>query len=71
MGADFADLKSWNGRAGSANVAAVFLSQFVGENIPWAHLDIASTAYTTEAKKYWPKNATGFGVRLIVNFLQN
>jgi len=68
---DFADLKSWNGRAGSANVAAVFLNQFVGENIPWAHLDIASTAYTTEAKKYWPKNATGFGVRLIVNFLQN
>ena len=67
---DFADLKSWNGRAGSANVAAMFLSHFVGKGIKWAHLDIASTAYLSEAAHYWPKYATGFGVRLLVNFLK-
>lgn len=68
---EIADLKSWNGRSASSNVAATFLSQFVTDNIPWAHIDIASTAYVTEAKKYTPKFATGYGVRLIIEFLQN
>lgn len=68
---DIADLKSWNGRSASANVAATFLRQFVAESIPWAHIDIASTAYVSEAKKYWPKYATGYGVRLMIEFLQN
>lgn len=68
---DFADLKSWNGRSASSSVAATFLRQFVGELIPWAHIDIAGTAYLSEAKKYLPKFGTGFGVRLIVKFLQN
>ncbi len=67
---DVADLKSWNGRSGSANVAATFLRFFVDESIPWAHLDIASTAYITEAKKYLPKYATGVGVRLMVELLE-
>lgn len=67
---DIADLKSWNGRTASANVAATFLQQFVGPNIPWAHLDIASTAYSSDAKKYLPKYATGVGVRLIIELLE-
>jgi leucyl aminopeptidase len=67
---DIADLKSWNGRAGSSCVAATFLKNFVGKDIPWAHLDIAGTAYMTEPKKYMPKYASGVGVRLIVEFLQ-
>lgn len=67
---DIADLKSWNGRSASSSVAATFLRHFVPDNIPWAHLDIAGTAYVTEAKKYLPKYATGFGVRLIVDFLE-
>lgn len=68
---DIADLKSWNGRSAGANVAATFLRQFVEDGIPWAHLDIAGTAYVLEAKKYLPKFATGCGVRLIVEFLQH
>lgn len=68
---DIADLKSWNGRAASSSVAATFLRAFVDEKIPWAHIDIASTAFTSEAKKYIPKYATGFGVRLIVQFLKD
>ncbi len=67
---DIGDLKSWNGRSASSNVAATFLRQFVGESIPWAHLDIAGTAYLSEGKKYVPKYATGVGVRLLVEFLQ-
>jgi leucyl aminopeptidase len=66
---DIADLKSWNGRSAGANVAATFLRQFVGEFPSWAHIDIAGTAYVTEPKKYLPKYATGFGVRLMVEFL--
>ncbi len=67
---DIADLKSWNGRSASSTVAAMFLRQFVAESIPWAHLDIAGTAYVTESKKYLPKYATGVGVRLIIQFLE-
>jgi leucyl aminopeptidase len=68
---DVADLKSWNGRSASSSVAAIFLQDFVDKNIPWAHLDIAGTAYVMEAKKYLPKYATGVGVRLLVEFLEN
>jgi leucyl aminopeptidase len=67
---DIADLKSWNGRSASSCVAATFLRQFVG-NTPWAHLDIASTAFLSEPKKYIPKYATGVGIRLMIEFLEN
>jgi leucyl aminopeptidase len=67
---DIADLKSWNGRPAGANVAATFLRQFVDEAIPWAHIDIAGTAYLSEAKKYLPKHGIGFGIRLMVHFLE-
>lgn len=66
---DIADIKSWNGRSASSNVAAMFLEHFV-EKTPWAHLDIAGTAYLQEPKKYQPKYATGVGVRLLVEFLE-
>lgn len=68
---DIADLKSWNGRPAGANVAATFLRQFVTDSIPWAHIDIAATAFVSDVKKYQPKYGTGFGVRLIIEFLQN
>lgn len=68
---DFADLKSWNGRSASSNVAATFLRQFVDEKIPWAHIDIAGTGFLSEAKKYQPKYGTGVGIRLILQFLEN
>lgn len=66
---DVADMKNWNGRSASSSVAAVFLREFVGD-VPWAHLDIASTAYLSESKKYLPKYATGVGVRLLMEFLR-
>lgn len=68
---DIADIKSWNGRTASASVAATFIKEFVGPNMPWVHFDIASTAFLTESRKYLPKYATGVGVRLMVEFLEN
>ena len=50
-------------KAGSAT-AAQFLRRFTGE-VPWAHLDIAGTAYDN-GKPYTPKGGAGFGVRLLV-----
>ncbi len=66
---DSADLKSTGGRAGGAILAALFLEEFV-EGKPWAHIDIAGTAFSSKEKHYWPKNGVGFGIRLLVEFLQ-
>lgn len=65
---DFADIKNTGGRAGGALTAAAFLSFFVGE-YPWAHLDIAATAWNEPsklAKSYHARGATGVGVRLLM-----
>jgi leucyl aminopeptidase len=48
----------------SSIVGAEFLHHFVGET-PWAHLDIAGTAYDVR-RPYLDRAATGFGVRLLV-----
>ncbi len=67
-----ASIKNIGGRTGGTITAAAFLSNFV-ENVPWAHFDIAGTAWTqdgTSEKSYNPKGATGFGTRLILNFLE-
>lgn len=67
---DFADIKSTGGRPGSAIKAALFLQEFVGKT-PWVHLDIAGTGYLAETRRFFPKYATGVGVRLIVALLEN
>jgi len=64
------DLKNVGGPAGGANVAAAFLREFVDAGIPWAHLDIAGVARTDKALAYCPIGATGFGVRLLIDFLE-
>jgi leucyl aminopeptidase len=59
------------GRAAGTITAAAFLANAV-DDAPWAHIDIAGTAWTQDAtkkKSYNPKGATGFGVRLILNYL--
>ncbi len=66
---DVADIKNTGGRYGGAITAAAFLAKYVG-NTPWAHLDIAGTAWTTDELPYLTKGATGFGVRLVVDLLR-
>jgi leucyl aminopeptidase len=57
-------------RAGSI-AAAVFLEHFVGPDIPWAHLDIASVAFVRDDRPLVARGATGFGVRLTLELLRN
>jgi leucyl aminopeptidase len=61
---NFADLANIGGRAAGSITAARFLSNFT-ENYPWAHLDIAGTAWDSGARK----GATGKPVRLLLNYL--
>lgn len=67
---DVADIKSTGGRSAGSITAAMFLQEFIGK-VPWAHLDIASISFSTEARRYHPKLGTGMGVRLAVSLLQN
>lgn len=70
MKSDFADLAnlSKSGGAGTATAAA-FLQEFVPEDIPWAHLDIAGTAWLESAKSYQAPGATLFGARLLAQWI--
>jgi len=61
---NFADLANVAGRAGGSITAAKFLQRFVGD-IPWAHLDIAGTAW----KGGTAKGATGRPVGLLLHYL--
>ena len=69
-----ADMKNVGiGRAAGTITAAAFLRNAI-EDTPWTHIDIAGVAWTqgaTKEKSYNPKGATGFGVRLILDYLQN
>lgn len=68
---EIADVRNATGRQGGAITAAAFLNAFVGD-YPWAHLDIAGTAWTdSKPKAYQPKGATGVGVRLLLQALRD
>lgn len=69
MRSDYADIKNSGGRDGGAITAAAFLQQFVNE-APWAHVDIAGTAWRTRATPDGAVGATGAGVRLILEYLR-
>lgn len=64
----FADMRNSCGREGGSITAAQFLQRFVGDT-PWAHLDIAATAFGVEKNAYNTSWATGFGVRLLNQFV--
>ncbi len=66
---DTADLKNSGGRKGSLAASGYFLKEFAGD-VPWVHLDIAGTAWLDKDRPYNPKGATGVGVRLLLNFLE-
>ncbi|MBI2093907.1 MAG: leucyl aminopeptidase [Candidatus Omnitrophica bacterium] len=67
---DVADLKNVTdtGQAGTIT-AAKFLEEFAGD-LPWAHLDIAGTAWADREKPYIPKGAVGIGVRLLIRLME-
>ena len=61
---EIADMKNIGGRPGGAISAACFIQRFVN-GVPWAHLDIAGTAWSSKDTATAPKGATAFGVRLL------
>ena len=66
---DFADLNNISsGRWGGAITAALFLSEFVGDT-RWAHIDIAGPAWAKKASDYCGAGGTGFGVRLLCDWI--
>jgi len=77
---DIADMRNtFEKQPAKAIIAAAFLKEFVDDNIPWAHLDIAGTAFNENVNEEFyyyhshgeiPHYATGFGVRLLWQFLK-
>lgn len=68
---DIADMVNAAGtRYGGAISAALFLKAFAGD-LPWAHLDIAGTAWADEPKPYQPKGPTGVAVRTLIELARS
>jgi leucyl aminopeptidase len=64
-----ADMKNGGGKFGGIGTSAIFLKQFT--DFPWAHIDMAAMAYSDQPSAYAPAGATGYGVRLMVDFLRS
>jgi leucyl aminopeptidase len=72
LDSNIADLRNVaESRYGGALTAALFLREFVGDGIPWVHLDMAGPANAREDDGEVAKGGTGFGVRLLVRLLLN
>ncbi len=65
-----ADVKNVGNRWGGAITAGLFLKEFVGD-IPWAHMDVAATAYSERGGDLWPRGATGSPARTIIRYLES
>ena len=63
-----ADLNNLGTREAQSTIAGKFLEHFTG--YPWIHLDIAGPAFLHEKESYKPAGGTGFGTRLLYNFLK-
>ncbi|HXI61697.1 MAG TPA: leucyl aminopeptidase [Pyrinomonadaceae bacterium] len=66
---DIADIKNVGGKKAGTITAAAFLKEFA-EDTPWAHLDIAGTAWGDPATPYRSKGPTGVAVRTLVEFIE-
>ena len=64
-----ADMKNVGPREAGSITAAQFLQRYVENDTPWAHLDIAGMAWSDKAKPTYDKGATGFGVRLLDQYI--
>jgi leucyl aminopeptidase len=62
---EIADMMNTGGRQASSITAAMFLKEFTG-GLPWAHIDIAGTAWSDDARPYMPKGPTGVAVRTLI-----
>jgi len=71
MNSNIADMQNINYSGGAGSItAAQFLQRFI-EKTPWAHLDIAGMAFSKKAANLNPGGATGFGVRLLNQLIED
>jgi leucyl aminopeptidase len=66
---DVADIKNVGGPSGSAITAGKFLEHFT--DYPWMHFDIAGVSFSTAKKGYITSGGTGYGIRMLLDFLGN
>ena len=66
---DIADIKNVGGKKAGTITAAAFLKEF-SEETPWAHLDIAGTAWGDPATSFRSKGPTGIAVRTLIEFIE-
>lgn len=70
LDSDVADTKNAATRKGGSILCAIFLQKFI-KDIPWAHIDIAGVSFAKESSRYLPKQATGVGVRFLVDYFEH
>lgn len=69
---EIADVRNLGeGRNAGVIAGAAFLEKFIPKNTPWAHLDIAGPAIKAKPRSYESKGGTGWGVRLLVEYLRS
>jgi leucyl aminopeptidase len=64
-----ADMKNVGPREGGSITAAQFIQRFVENGMKWAHIDMAGKAWSDKASATYDKGATGFGVRLLDQYV--
>jgi len=67
---EIADISNMSSKGGGLVAAGYFLKEFA-EDTPWAHLDIAGTGWADSPGSYTIKGSTGYGMRLLLNFIEN
>jgi leucyl aminopeptidase len=66
-----ADMKNVGPREGGSITAAQFIQRFIENGVKWAHVDMAGKAWSDKAAATYDKGATGFGVRLLDQYVQD
>ena len=66
-----ADMKNVGPREGGSITAAQFIQRFVENGVRWAHVDMAGTAWSDKAGPTYDKGATGYGVRLLDQYVED
>jgi leucyl aminopeptidase len=66
-----ADMKNVGPREGGSITAAQFIQRFIESGVRWAHIDMAGKAWADKASSTYEKGATGFGVRLLDQYVED
>ena len=66
-----ADMKNVGPREGGSITAAQFIQRFIDNGVRWAHIDMAGKAWSDKANHLHEKGATGFGVRLLDQYVED